>query len=114
MIHHKKYFIALMLLLGSCSHNYAGTVTVKNESHRDIAQVHIKVCDQTLDAGKISPSQEISKSYQVTHDSSYEIHIVFADGQTLDKTDGYVTNGLDFSDRIVVSDQTITLIPSAR
>jgi hypothetical protein len=86
-----------------------GHITLVNDSGEEIAQARLEVCGQTLDFNEISPAGEQSASYRVKADSTYHLYIKFSSGKELEKTLGYVTNGFDFDDKLVVKNSDIVL-----
>ncbi len=67
------------------------------------------VCGQTIELQGIQPTKSASGFYEVTADSHYDVKVEFQPGARLQKEIGYVTNGHDFHDEVIVTDGDIEL-----
>lgn len=95
-----------VLIVTSCGTNN-GDFLLINEAKEPIVHAMVTVCGQTIELNDIQPSKSRRGSYLVKADSAYQVKIEFKSGKKLQKEIGYVTNGLDFQDEIVVTDTDI-------
>jgi hypothetical protein len=70
----------------------------------------VTVCGETIELKQILPGQGRQGAYRVRGDSHYDVRIEFQSGRALHKEIGYVTNGVDFDDEIVVTDAGIDIV----
>ena len=98
-----------VLVMASCTPN-KGVFLLFNESKEPISRGIISICGQTIELKDIQPNKSAQGSYEVKFDSHYDIRIKFQSGKELRKELGYVTNGLDFHHKIVVTDTDIKLM----
>lgn len=96
------------LVMVSCIAN-KGSILLVNNAKEPISRVIVSVCGQTIELRDIEPAKSAIGAYKVKSDSHYDIRIEFQSGKRLWKELGYVTNGLDFHDRIVVTDTDIVI-----
>jgi Zn-finger domain-containing protein len=96
------------LLVVSCKNN-KGTVFLENRTDEPIAHATVVICGQTINFNDILAKKSVSGSYSVKSDSDYDVRIEFQSGKQLHKQVGYVTNGIDFQDEIVVTDTDIAI-----
>jgi hypothetical protein len=99
------------LLLSSCSSNN-GNFSLANNTHEPIARATVAICGQAIELKDIQPNNSAIGSYKVRSDSHYVIQIEFQSGKKLQKQTGYVTNGMDFDHKIVVSESDIAIVDS--
>jgi hypothetical protein len=97
-----------VFVIVSCMAN-KGTVWVINNATEPISRCIVSICGQTIELRDILPTKSAEGFYKVKSDSHYDISIEFQSGRKLRKELGYVTNGLDFHDRIVVTNTDIVL-----
>jgi hypothetical protein len=86
-----------------------GSILILNRASEPISRGIVSVCGQTIEWRDIAPAKSAGGSYKVKSDSYYDISIEFQSGRKLRKELGYVTNGFDFHDTIVVTDTDIIL-----
>lgn len=92
---------ALMITLG-CNNYNSGFLRISNNSDKRIIEARIIVCGQLLIFNNIEPRSEAGSAYKVTSDSSYDVTVVYADGQELKSKVGYITHGVDYNDAISI------------
>jgi len=98
-----------ILVMVSCTAN-KGSFLFINNAKEPILRGLVTICGQTIDLKDIQPGESVPGSYKVKSDSHYDIGIEFQSGKKLRKETGYVTNGFDYHDEIVVTDADIELI----
>lgn len=81
-----------------------GQVDVRNDSAVDVTRVRIDICGQTLTLGPIAQKSTSTATYRVTKDSHYRVAVQFGSGRSIERSLGYVTNGVDFHDLVTVQD----------
>jgi hypothetical protein len=99
-----------VFVLSSCIVANKGSFLLLNEAKESISRGTVSICGQTIELKDIQPTQSAPGSYEVRSDSHYDIKIEFQSGKKLRKELGYVTNGLDFHHKIVVTDTDIELM----
>ena len=109
--------IGCALLLSVCAavwlSDNRGEVNITNNSAERINHIEIEVCNQQFKLENIGIGESKLIRYEVKSDSHYRINVEFASGKKLEEEIGYITNGIDFKDLIVVKD-TITLEQTRR
>ena len=98
----------LALFLASCG-SEKGVFVLINRSSEPILRATVRVCGQSISLKDIGDGKAASGSYEVRSDSGYDVAIEFSSGKILKKSGGYVTNGLDFRHRIVVTGSDIEI-----
>lgn len=102
----------LLIALGSCllvACSNSGEVTVRNSSGEKIVEGLVTVSGQQFPVGQLEPGATTSYRFRIHGDSSYGAKIRFASGRSLEKSVGYVTNGLDVKDEIEVFDDHVRI-----
>jgi hypothetical protein len=102
-------FLVLLFSISCKSHNYSGQLTVVNKSSSELVSVKVEVCNQQLAFNNIAPGKSLKKIFEVTADSHYEISVLSKSGKLRSTHLGYITNGMNFSDRIIINDNEISL-----
>ncbi|MDH5189947.1 MAG: hypothetical protein OEW89_01725 [Gammaproteobacteria bacterium] len=74
-----------------------------------ISSAVVKVCDQEFEFRNIDPEKTVIGDFIITSDSHYTIKIRFLSGSSIQNEIGYVTNGFDFNDKIIVSKSAIEI-----
>jgi hypothetical protein len=97
-----------MLVMASCGTN-KGTFLLVNKADEPIARASVMVCGQTIKLNDIQPTQSAQGFYKVKSDSHFNITVEFQSGKKLQKEIGYVTNGFDFHDELVVTNTDIEI-----
>jgi hypothetical protein len=103
--------VILALSLSGCGRNEGSFTLVNGSTERLSARV--EVCDQVSEFTDVDPGEKRHGSYRVAGDSSYDVSVTFASGDTLDREVGYVTNGLDFTDVITVTTSSVEITGTA-
>ncbi len=86
-----------------------GEVEIINSASEPVRNGEIEVCDQRFKVGAIERGKSRTITYKVRSDSHYKIKMEFSSRRKLEKELGYVTNGRDFRDILVLSDDDVTL-----
>lgn len=86
-----------------------GTLTIRNGSDLLIQTATVKVSGSSLELENIHPSETRIGTFKIRSDSHYDISVKFAAGKSLNGSCGYVTNGVDSSDHLVVLDDEIRI-----
>ena len=97
-------FASIAMMFGSRK----GTVTIVNQSDEMVLSGTLEVCKQKFTVQPLKPSDTQVIYYKVKSDSHYGIVVNLKSG-TLRKQLGYVTNGRDFDDTLVVNNDGISL-----
>lgn len=102
-----------VLVMASCTDN-TGYFLIVNNANEPITQGVVLICGQTIKLNDILPTKSAPGSYKVRFDSHYDIRIEFQSGKKLGKELGYVTNGLDYQHKIIVTNTDIELLDYKR
>lgn len=107
----KKFIVMVVIvLIVGCAllrKTEFANVTVLNESENTIAEGSILVCRQTLIFENIKPGKRRQLQYELGSDSDYGVKIRFDSGKEIEKSVGYVTNGLTVNDEIIITGESI-------
>jgi len=95
--------------MASCT-PHKGNFLLINKASEPISRALVNVCGQTIELNEILPTKSAVGFYEVRSDSQYDITIEFRSKKIIRKEVGYVTNGLDFSHQIVVTDTDIEML----
>lgn len=101
---------ALFCILAASCAPYKGEFLIINEANETIKRAIVSVCGQTIELKGLQPTQKAFGLYDVKSDSHYAVTVEFESGRKLQKDVGYVTSGLDFHDKIVVTDKDILIV----
>ena len=106
--------IGIFFLLGSATlaglfSNNKGEILIENKGTELVVHGEVDICGQKFAFEKIKPGDTRQFSYKVKSDSHYKILVEFESGKKLTKDLGYVTNGLDFKDALIVTEDDILL-----
>jgi hypothetical protein len=85
-----------------------GSVQISNQSDQVFLGGTLEVCGQKFTIDPLKPNGVQIIYFKVKSDSHYDIAVQFKAG-TLKKSLGYVTNGMNFDDELIVSDTDISL-----
>ena len=102
--------LAICVVPLSCKSNSKSDFTFKNASGKLIKKAEVNAGGQRIFINRIEPGGKFSFSFTVRGDSSYLIKVEFADGQTLECNDGYLTNGVVNHDTITVNENNIVVV----
>ena len=113
----KKYLIAsllgvvCLLIIGwmFLFSNNTGEIVIINKATEYVLEGEIEVCNQQLKFKDIKQGGSVGLHYKIKSDSHYKIMVKFKSGNTLIKNLGYVTNGDDFKDTLILKDNDIEL-----
>ena len=86
-----------------------GQVTI-NTTNEPLAGGTLKVCGQQFMIQKLMHNEEQVINFKIKTDSHYEIVLRFASGRTISKNIGYVTNGFDPVDRLLIKENDVEII----
>lgn len=89
--------------------SHKAVVTILNNSSKVIKIVKIQLCGELGNAKNIRPKDTGQLILKVHRDCGYQVEVEFDSNETLNKQVGYVTNGLDFNDQIIVTDSDINM-----
>ncbi len=109
----KKFALRLacvlaILLTCSCT-KHKGSFLLVNKAQEPIVHASVVICGQRIELNDINPNKMGKGSYMVRSDSGYAVQIEFLSGKKLSKEVGYVTSGMDFKDKIFVTDSDIEI-----
>ena len=90
--------------------SHQGEVSILNQATELVVKGEIDICDQKFSFENIKPNERKSFIYKVTSDSHYKVIVEFSPDKKLVKEMGYVTNGMDFKDTVVVKNDDIELL----
>jgi hypothetical protein len=85
----------------------AGEVSVENRASESIERVTVAVSGQALEFAQIAAGEKKTERYKVVADSHYDVSVTFRSGRTIEASVGYVTNGMDFQDKLIVTNDAI-------
>lgn len=98
----------IWIVTASCTSNKGQTKLV-NKAKETITRAVVLVCGQTIELKSIQPTKSAFGFYEVKADSHYDVKVEFQSGSKLHKEIGYVTNGKDFQDEVIVTEGDIQL-----
>lgn len=98
-------------IMASCIAN-KGSFLLINKAKEPIVWGSVTVCGQTIELKDIQPSNSATGSYKVKSESHFDIKMEFQSGKKFRKEIGYVTSGMDFHHKFVVTDSDIEIIDS--
>jgi hypothetical protein len=77
-----------------------------NHASERISRVSVTVSQQIV---TFVNGQAQRRTFKVAGDSGYDVTVTFESGKTLGGTDGYVTDGVQFHDQIIITDTAISV-----
>ena len=86
-----------------------GEDSIVNQAGEAIRSGQLEICKQQFSLGQVQPKQSKEIHYKVRSDSHYDVTIEFESGKKLSRQVGYVTSGMDFHDRLTVTDDDVSL-----
>lgn len=104
----KTWLLLLLACLPGCE-RHRGKVSIINQSQEAVARVYIAVCHQEIRLGEIAPLARAEAEFRVTGDSHYHVEVGFRSGKQLSADLGYITNGMDYEDEILVRDNLLVM-----
>jgi hypothetical protein len=100
--------IFISLLIFANFHTSKGVVIISNQSGEEVLGGNLEVCGQFFLIDPIKNGNFQTIKFKVKSDSSYNITIHLK-SSTIKESLGYVTNGIDFEDTIIVNESGISL-----
>jgi hypothetical protein len=100
--------IALLLVSGCAFNDGHGNLTVVNHSG-ETSTVTVDVASEHYVWPRMLPDATRHVTFNVPFDTDYSVIAVLRDGRIVSKHLGYLTNGLDTVDTIVVTNRDIEL-----
>jgi hypothetical protein len=85
------------------------TVTLENRSEHTVVNGYIAVCEQRRGLSRVKPGTTVQIQFDVPRDCHYSVRLEMEAGSVREASLGYVTRGLDFQDRIVVTPDGVML-----
>ena len=101
--------LVLIFLYMRLSPPNVARVTLLNKSNEVIKSGSIDLCGERAIISEMKPKDEFKFELAVHHDCHYEVKISFISGKEISNGIGYVTNGLDSDDTILVFYEKIEL-----
>ncbi len=101
-------FIGFLGILLACT-QYKGEIELINNAEQLISHAEIKVCNQTLVFENIEPNQRVVGQFKISSDCYYEVKIQFSGGGSLSEEIGYVADGFNISNRILIEKSKISI-----
>ena len=105
----KALLLSVAFLAAGCTSKDEGKFNVVNKATEPIDQLEISICGQTSKFSNLKPGDVVSGSYGVKADSHFTIVGQFKSGKKINKEDGYVTNGFDYSHEIEVGESDVAV-----
>jgi hypothetical protein len=89
----------------------SGTATVRleNRSDQTVVNGYIAVCEQRQPLSGVKPGTTVEMNFDVPRDCHYSVRLEMESGPVREASLGYVTFGLAFQDRIVVTRDGVIL-----
>jgi len=98
--------IAGFILLSGCSSS-TGSFTIVNGASENIKSLSVEIDGQQHRFYGLESQDDVSGSYTIKSDASFEISVEFSSGKRLTKKLGYVTNGFDYKHIFLVMETNI-------
>lgn len=96
------------MTLSACSIRGTSRATFHNESGKNIARADITADYNTVTLTDVEAGESREAVIRVWSDTSYEVRVIFADGETRYAKDGYLS-GADTEDNITVTRDDIII-----
>jgi hypothetical protein len=95
---------ATLALVGTLAVMPSGTgkVRIVNGAGERVAYGKLEICAQQIMFENLEPGEDRLFEYKITGDSHYVINVKFQSGAMLDRQLGYVTNGFDSDDVLII------------
>ena len=100
--------ILALVCLPSCT-SPVGKFSIQNKASEAASRIYVLICDQEFIYEDVRPESRVTETYQVVSDSHFVVRVEFEGGREIEKEDGYVTNGVSFDHKIIISDNGIIL-----
>lgn len=85
------------------------SVTIINQASKTLKIVTIELCGEFATVEHLPVQTSKNLELKVHSDCHYQVDAVFESGEKLSNGVGYVTNGLDVEDQIIVTDSEIKM-----
>ena len=85
----------------------SGRVEIQNKSGTEIKELEVEVSKNRFLFWNLPDGSAVEFTYPITIESGYKIKVSLASGTSFESKAGYVTRGFDFSDRLIVSPDTL-------
>ena len=89
--------------------NNKGELLIKNASTQAIVNGNVEICGQHFKLERIDIGKTKLIKFDIKSDSHYALTVELEGGKQLSKNLGYVTNGIDSKDTIIVKSDDIVL-----
>jgi len=99
--------LSLVLTVITKPKRQTGEVWILNKGDKEILRGEIEICGQLIYFDSLKSSTYKSFIFHVNSDSHYKIILDFSSGKRLARELGYVTNGLNFRDTLIVTNGDI-------
>ena len=86
-----------------------GKVRIVNMATESVATGRIEILDQQMTFSNLARGREKNFHFYVVSDAHYDVTIEFVSGKKLVRELGYLTNGSDYDETIVIEDDYIIL-----
>ena len=106
-------FVAIIFvscIIFSIATFHKGQISLINKSKHVIVDGSLEICSQHFKVQKIAPEDNTKFLFRVTSDSHYKNSVRFTSGRILTGEFGYVTNGLDSKDTILIHDDKFEIL----
>jgi hypothetical protein len=85
------------------------TVKIENQSDQTVEHGYVTVCDHKTSLSGLEPGATVQMQFEVRKDCHYDVRLRMRSGTVREATVGYVTRGLAFQDRIIVTTDGVKL-----
>jgi hypothetical protein len=105
----KSYWLLGLTILVACGKSSIGTFEIMNNSGQEIYQLSIDICGQHFEDTKVAPNKHLPFEFKLNCEGHYLIVAKFNNGAVLRGEVGYVTVGIDSSQKITINSNGISL-----
>ena len=103
------FSILVLCILAGCTTKNEGKFNLVNKANESLDILAVSICGQTSKFKDLKPGDTAQASYQVKGDCHFSITGQFKSGKKINKEDGYVTSGFNFSHEIEINDSDIDI-----
>jgi hypothetical protein len=111
VLRHRAFIVAAALLLvEGCSLGLGttrGQLEIANHAAQP-AKISIRVGPERLTTD-LRPQESVILPFKIHSDAHYDVSVSFGDGKNLERSLGYVTNGMEEFDRMTITEEEIHL-----
>jgi hypothetical protein len=114
-----SYYLFLFFVIGclagaivSCSKINNSEVTLVNKTSEKIKRCSVSLAGENFTVDNFKAGDKVSTVFVVRSDAHYRVTVTFYGGRKLEEDVGYVTNGFDYRDTILVYSDKIALSSS--